>query len=216
MRTKNGNKPRALYHGSTQVDAVCRTSWMGSGIPKKAVVMLEVDEAAKHALAQIVSKLRSARRDAGISQATLSSRVGVHGNTISAWEKLRLDPTLVNLTRWSGALDQCLVVIGPDGKALLPKPLWLLPNESGDSFGLRRLAGPLKTRREALRLSQRNLGRLIGVSGSAISYWELTRIPPRPITQIVWARKLGCDITLWPKDLVPSELPGAVTSEIAT
>jgi len=63
----------------------------------------------------------------------------------------------------------------------------------------------LKSRRKALKLSQKALGRLIGVSGASISYWELTCIPPRSIAQIVWAQKLGCSIALWPMDLARSE-----------
>lgn len=175
--------------------------------------MLKVDDGTKRAFVQVVSKLRTARRGARISQAELSSRVGVCGKTLSKWENLHSEPTLVNLTRWSGGLDRCLVVIGPDGKMLLPDPLRLLPDESLDSFELRRLAGPLKSRRLALGLGQKKLGRLVGVSGSSISYWELTCIPPRSIAQIVWARKLGCDIALWPKDLVLSRITRALTGE---
>ncbi|WP_370349177.1 helix-turn-helix transcriptional regulator [Catenulispora sp. EB89] len=175
--------------------------------------MLQVDEAAKHAFMQVIGELRALRRDARISQTALSSRVGVRGGTISEWENLRLDPTLVHLTRWSGGLDRCLVVVGPDGKVLLPEPLWLLPGETGDSFELRRLAGPLKRRRQALKLNQKTFGRLVGVSGSAISYWELSVIPPRSVAQIVWAQKLGCSIALWPKDLVLRETIRALTEE---
>lgn len=158
--------------------------------------MLKVDDAANHAFVQVISELRSARRDARVSQAALSARVGVRGNTISEWENLRLDPTLVNLTRWSGGLGRRLVVIGPDGNALLPELLRPLPGETSDAFELRRLAGPLKSRRKASELSQQALGRLVGVSGASISYWELTCIPPRSIAQIVWAQKLGCSIGL--------------------
>lgn len=169
--------------------------------------MLKVDDAANRAFVQVISELRSARRDARISQAALSSRIGVRGNTISEWENLRLDPTLVNLTRWSDGLGRRLVVIGPDGKALLPEPLRLLPGETSDSLELRRLAGPLKSRRKALDLSQKALGQLVGVSGASISYWELTCIPPRSIAQIVWAQKLGCSIALWPKRKDPGPPP---------
>lgn len=173
--------------------------------------MLEIDDAAKHAFVHLVAKLRSLRRDARISQAALSSRVGVRGSTISEWENLRREPTLVNLTRWSGGLDRRLVVIGPDGKVLLPEPLWLLPGETRDSLELRRLAGPLKGRRQALKLSQKALGQLVGVSGSSISYWELTHIPPRSIAQIVWAQKLGCSIALWREDLLLGETIRSMT-----
>lgn len=175
--------------------------------------MLKVDEAAKHAFVQVVGELRSLRRDARISQAALSSRVGVGGKTIGAWENLRVDPTLVHLTRWSDGLDRCLVVVGPDGKMLLPEPLWLLPGETRDSFELRRLAGPLKRRRQDLKLNQKAFGRLVGVSGSSISYWELTSIPPRSIAQMVWAQKLGCSIALWPQDLVLREMLRGLTDE---
>lgn len=163
-------------------------------------MVLKVDRATNDAFVQLISELRLIRRDARISQAALSSRVGVRGNRVSDWENLRSAPTLVNLTRWSGVLDRCLVVVGPDGKVLLPEPLSLLPSEASDE--LRRLAEPLKKRRKALNLSQRALGRLVGVSGSSISYWELTCIPPRPIAQIVWAQKLGCSIALRPKEMV--------------
>lgn len=167
--------------------------------------MLKVDEAAKQAFAQIIGELRFVRRNARITQAALSSRVRVYRNTFSAWDGGRAGLTLVHLTRWADELDRCLVVVGPDGKMLLPDPLWLLPGETRDSFALRRLAGPLKSRRQVLGLSQKAFGRLVGVSGSAISYWELTRIPPGSIVQIVWAHKLGCSIALWPKDLVLRE-----------
>jgi transcriptional regulator with XRE-family HTH domain len=173
--------------------------------------MLKADKAANSSFVRLISELTLVRRDARISQATLSSHVGVHGNTISEWESLRSGLTLVNLTRWSAGLDRCLVVIGPDGKLLMPEPLALLPDETGDSFDLRRLAGPLKHRREALKLSQKALGGIVGVSGSSISYWELTRIPPRPIAQIVWAQKLGCSIALWHRGLVLLETIRAMT-----
>lgn len=178
--------------------------------------MLKVDEAAKHSFVQMVAKLRTLRQDARISQAALSSRVGVRGKAISEWENLRLDPTLVNLTRWSGGLDRRLVVIGPDGKVLLPEPQWLLPGETRDSFELRQLAGPLKSRRQTLKLNQKDLGQLVGVSGSAISYWELTSIPPRSIAQIVWAQKLGCSIGLWPKDLMLHETESGIDRRVVT
>ena len=170
--------------------------------------MLKVDRAADRAFLQLVGELKLVRRGARISQAALSPRVGVRGKTISEWENLRLVPTLVHLTRWSGGLGRRLVIVGPDGKELLPEPLALLPGETIDSFELRRLAGPLKSRRKALKLSQKALGRLVGVSGSSISYWELTCVPPRPIAQIVWAQKLGCSIALLPKDLVLREGSG--------
>lgn len=170
--------------------------------------MLQVDRAANDSLVQLISELALVRRNARISQATLASRFGVRGNTISDWENLRWSPTLVNLTRWSSGLDRRLVVVGPDGKVLLPELMSSLPGERRDSFELRRLAEPLKSRRKGLKLSQKALGRLVGVSGSSISYWELTCIPPRPIAQIVWAQKLGCSIALRLGESMPREPSG--------
>lgn len=161
-------------------------------------VALQVDDAAGRTIAQIVGELRSIRRAARLTQAILSSRLSVSANTISDWETRRTNPTLVRLTQWSDELGCCLVVVGPGGEKLLPEPPSPLRGETDDSFRLRRLAGPLKKRREDLRLNQRSLGRLVGVSGSAISYWELTRIPPSSIAQVVWAQRLVCDIALRP------------------
>ena len=93
------------------------------------------------------------------------------------------------------------MIVGPDGEMLLPEPSWLLPGEISDSFEMWRLAGPLKSRRRALKLSQKALGRLVGVSGSSILFWKPARITPRPIAQIVWAQKLGFSIALQLKEL---------------
>ena len=160
---------------------------------------LKVNSTANRAFVQLVGELTLVRRRARISQTALSSRVGVRGKSISEWENLRSGPTLVNLTRWSGGLGRRFVIVGPDCEVLSPEPPSVLPNETRDTFDLRRLAGPLKSRRKALGLSQKDVGRFVGVSGSAISYWELTRIPPRPIAQIVWAHKLGCSVALRPQ-----------------
>ena len=78
----------------------------------------------------------------------------------------------MNLTRWSSGLGRRLVIVGPDGEMLLPEPSWLLPGEISDSFEMWRLAGPLKSRRRALKLSQKALRRLVGVSGSSILFWK--------------------------------------------
>ena len=61
----------------------------------------------------------------------------------------------------------------------MPELLRLLPGETSDAFELRRLAGTLNSRRKALKLSQQALGRLVGVSGASISYWELWQLPHR-------------------------------------
>ena len=159
---------------------------------------LQIDEAARRTLAQIVGELRSTRRAARLTQAILSSRMSIGAAGISDWENRRTDPTVARLAQWSDELGCCLAVVGSDGERLLPEPPWPLPGESEDSFRLRRLAAPLKKRRKELGLSQKNFGRFVGVSGSAISAWELTCFPPSAIAQVVWAQRMACDIALWP------------------
>nr|WP_230418767.1 helix-turn-helix transcriptional regulator [Catenulispora pinistramenti] len=99
--------------------------------------------------------------------------------------------------QWCRALDQRLAISSPVGE------LWQGPSrpragETWESFERRRLAWPLRNRRTASGLSQAGLGQLVGVSRDSIQRWELLRVPPRPITLVVWAQKLGCSVVLRP------------------
>ncbi|WP_370379714.1 helix-turn-helix domain-containing protein [Catenulispora sp. GAS73] len=147
--------------------------------------------------AQVVGDLRSARRDAGLSQNALSAGMPVRGRAISEWETGAMEPTLGHLIQWSRELDRRLVIIGPDGM-LRHGPMHPRANETRQSFEQRRLTAPLRNRRVALGLAQGELGRLLGVSRDSVSRWELLRVPPRPIALIVWAQKLDCFVAIRP------------------
>jgi DNA-binding XRE family transcriptional regulator len=82
-----------------------------------------------------------------------------------------------------------------------PTPFRLRVGESWECFERRRLAFPLRSRRQALGMSQEDLGELVGVSRDSIQRWELARVPPRPMSCIVWAQKLGYTLALQPIDM---------------
>ena len=158
---------------------------------------LNVDAAAERSFAQIIDSLRSARMDAGISQAALASGLPVRGRAISEWETGAIEPTLGHLIQWSRQLGRRLVVVGGDGE---PRA-GMLRQRSGESweYGERRkLAVPLRNRRLALGMGQGELGLMVGVSRDSIQRWELVRVPPRPIAHVVWAQKLGYELELHP------------------
>ncbi|WP_323747440.1 helix-turn-helix transcriptional regulator [Catenulispora rubra] len=161
--------------------------------------MLHVDKAAEQMVAQIMCGLRSERLSVGISQCALAEGLPFRGRAISEWETLAIQPTLDHLILLAHALDQRLVVLGWNG-LLRVDAVRQRPGESLVVFERRRLAWPLKSRRQAMGMSQGELGELVGVSRDSIQRWELVRVPPRPIAHVVWAQKLGCSIALQPID----------------
>ena len=158
---------------------------------------LQVDEAAEKFFACIVDSLRSARRDAGLSQNALSSGLPVRGRAVSEWETGAVEPTLGHLIQWSRELGWRLVIVGPDGelRAVLVRSR---PSQVWETFERQRLAVPLRNRRLALGLTQEELGQRVGVSRDSIQRWELASVSPRPIALIVWAQKLECSVALQP------------------
>lgn len=163
---------------------------------------LNIDDAAKETLAQVIGDLRSARLDAGTSQNALSAGLPVRGRAISEWENGAMEPTLCHLIHWSRKLDRRLVITGLDGSQC-DGLLRSRTREPWKSFERRRLASPLRIRREILGLTQADLGQLIGVSRDSISRWELVRVPPRSIALIVWAQKLEYSVAIRP--VTPSQ-----------
>ncbi|WP_194891321.1 helix-turn-helix domain-containing protein [Catenulispora pinisilvae] len=161
---------------------------------------LRVDPAAERTFAQMISCLRLARLDAGLSQTELSSGLPVRGRAISEWETGAIEPTLDHLIQWSHELRRRLVVVGRDGESI-KDPTRQRPGESWVVFERRRLATPLKNRRVALGQSQDGLGQLVGVSRDSVSRWELVRVPVRPMGLVVWAQKLGCSIAVQPTEI---------------
>lgn len=166
---------------------------------------LNVDSHAERTFATITRGLRSARLDAGLSQNALSAGLSVRGRAISEWETGAIEPTLEHLIQCCDELHLRLVIVGRDSKphetASRQKP-----GEPWEHFERRRLATPLRARRIALGMSQSQLSELVGVSRDTIQRWELVRVPPRPISHIVWAQKLGYSLALWRIDVPDGRL----------
>ena len=158
---------------------------------------LHVDAEAERTIATIIRGLRSTRLDAGLSQNALSAGLPVRGRAISEWETGAIEPTLDHLIQCCRELNLRLVIARPDGRTC-GSPCRLWPGESWEHFERRRLAIPLRERRVALGLSQGELGERVGVSRDSIQRWELVRVPPRPISHVVWAQKLGYSLVLRP------------------
>lgn len=166
---------------------------------------LNVDSHAERTFATIIRSLRSARLDAGLSQNALSTGLPVRGRAISEWETGAIEPTLEHLIQCCGELHLRLVIAGRDGNPCkTPSPQ--RPGESWEHSERRRLATPLKERRVALGMGQGQLGELVGVSRDTIQRWELVRVPPRPISHVVWAQKLGYSLILLPTSLPDRKL----------
>lgn len=160
---------------------------------------MHVDGAAERAFAQLIDDLRSARRGAGISQNALSIGLPVRGRAISEWETGAVEPTLGHLIEWCRALGLRVVVVGSDGEQR-SGPIRQRPGETQEIFDRRRLASPLRNRRQALGMSQGKLCELVGVTRDSIQRWELAHVPPRPVALVVWAQMLGYSIALRPID----------------
>ena len=174
---------------------------------------LNVDDEARRNITRIMGGLRSARLSAGISQNALAEGLPVRGRAISEWETLAIKPTLEHLIQCCGELNLRLFLVGPDGKPL-NAPSRQRPGESWEHFERRRLATPLRNRRLALGMNQGELGELVGVSRDSIQRWELVRVPPRPISHVVWAQKLGYFLALRPVDL-PDHRPHRLITDRA-
>lgn len=61
-------------------------------------------------------------------------------------------------------------------------------------MGWQVLMAALKARRKELRLSQRNLAKILGTTNPVISWWENSKRWPRPDTVRRWAAALGVRI----------------------
>lgn len=158
---------------------------------------LQSDVGTEAVLAGFVADLKSARLAAGLTQTALASRLSVLGKAISEWETGAIVPTLGNLILWSCSLGRRLMILDQYGD-VRSGPERQLPGESWEVVERRRLAGPLRNRRQALGMRQDELACRVGVSRDSIYRWELAYVPPRPIAHVVWAQKLGYSLALQP------------------
>lgn len=158
---------------------------------------LRVDATAEETFWQIIGGLRVAREDASLSRHALSSRLRVQHGTIFEWEKGTSRPTLRHLMLWARELGFRLVIVGPDGEERCSSAK-RIAGESLEVRELRRLTIPLKTLRNARRLTPIEVSGTIGVARNSLLRWENVRSPPRPMALIVWAQALNCSLALRP------------------
>lgn len=162
--------------------------------------LLQIDALAERTYAGIIADLRAARIEQDISQNLLSEGLPVRGRAISEWETYVIKPELAHLTEWARSLNHCLVIEGPCGELGI-EGVRRRRGEPWEVFERRTLAVPLRNRRLALGMAQEVLSESVGVSRDTIQRWELAQKPPRPISLVVWAQKLGCLLRLRPIDL---------------
>jgi transcriptional regulator with XRE-family HTH domain len=159
---------------------------------------LRVNATAEETFWQIVRCLRVAREEAGLSRHALSSRLRVRHGTIFEWEKGTSRPTLRHLMQWARELGFCLVIVGPDGEERRGSAKRIV-GESFEHRELRRLTVPLKTLRDARRLTLVGVSGTIGVDRNSLLRWESVTATPRLMALIVWAQALNCSLALQPR-----------------
>ncbi|WP_370361495.1 helix-turn-helix domain-containing protein [Catenulispora sp. MAP12-49] len=153
---------------------------------------LRIDGWSQWTYSRLIDGLRTAR--GGRSQNQVAIGLPVRGRAISEWETETYVPTLENLILWAGRVERRLVI--EDRRGELQSLVRPRAGESWVLFERRRLAYPLRRRRDDLGLSISELCRRVGVSRDSVSRWELAYTPPRPIALVVWAQVLGCSLGL--------------------
>lgn len=164
-------------------------------------MVLRITVAAQRRLREIQTQLLLARRAAELTQTSLSSLAGVSTRALQAWEKGSDAPNVDHLLCWVRELGFRIAITESAGGSATPMVAELQDGDSWEAREMRRLALPLRTRRRERKLSQADLGLLIGVSRSSLQRWEDGNMFPRSIALIVWADRLGYSVELEPVDL---------------
>jgi transcriptional regulator with XRE-family HTH domain len=159
-------------------------------------MVLRITASAQRRLREIQTQLLLARRAAELSQTALSSLAGVSTRALQAWEKGFDAPNLDHLLAWARELGFRIVITESSAESTSPSPVELQVGDTWEAREMRRLALPLRARRRGRKLSQADLGLLIGVSRSSLQRWEDGYMFPRSIALIVWADRLGCGVEL--------------------
>lgn len=143
------------------------------------------------------SQLLAARQAAGLSREALGRVLSVSSRTLQDWEKCYDSPSLTHLFRWARELG---FRIGIVDRLAEPESPPATPDDDApwELQEMRRLAPPLKSRRMARKISQTDLGLIVGVSRSALQRWEDNEQLPRVIALIVWADRLDFVVELHP------------------
>jgi transcriptional regulator with XRE-family HTH domain len=158
---------------------------------------LRVNAAVQRRSNAIQLQLLAAREAAGLSRETLSEILKVSNRTLRDWERRYDSPSFTNLLKWARELGFRLAIVDRLGE---PEPFPAAPEDGApwEVQEMRRLAPPLKSRRLARKISQTDLGLIIGVSRSSLQRWEDGEQLPRLIALIVWADRLDLALELHP------------------
>lgn len=145
----------------------------------------------------IQSQLLTAREASGLTREALSERLNVSSRTLRDWERRYESPSFTNLLHWARELRFRLAIVDRLGGSEPSAPVrddeapWEVQE-------MRRLAPQLKARRLDRRISQTDLGLIVGVSRSSLQRWEDGEQLPRLIALIVWADRLDLVVELHP------------------
>lgn len=158
---------------------------------------LRVSAAAQRRVNAIQAQLLAARVAARVSQEALGEALSVTSRSLRDWERRYDSPSLAHAFDWAQRLGFRLALADRlSEQADLPveaeqHPIWQMRE-------YRLLAPPLKARRRARKISQTDLGLIVGVTRSTLQRWEDGVQLPRLIALIVWADRLDYSIELQP------------------
>lgn len=160
---------------------------------------LIVNDAAQATCDAIRHELRSARKEMGLYQSETAKLLSIGQTRLSTWESGAHEPSVNELAAWAQQFSRRLVILDHTGQPW-PDLTRRLPGESLEHYRCRRLAAPLRLRRQARALTLGALGQQCGVTADTIRRWELTQRLPTPIALVVWAQQLGCRAALVPDE----------------
>jgi transcriptional regulator with XRE-family HTH domain len=173
---------------------------------------LRVNAAVQRRSNAIQSQLLMAREAAGLPREVLSELLHVSSRTLRDWERRYESPSFTNLLHWARELGFGLAIVDRLGD---PEPLPAAPEDDApwEVQEMRRLAPQLKSRRLARKISQTDLGLIVGVSRSSLQRWEDGEQLPRLIALILWADRLDLAVELHPlaehgRNQRPNSTPG--------
>jgi DNA-binding XRE family transcriptional regulator len=156
---------------------------------------LHVSQSAKLSVRGLQKQLYAARVDADISREDLAADLGVKPRTLRDWEKGYVVPSLTNATNWAHRLEHRFLLTDRLGAEMV-----FPPDVDPGPWGLMRLLAPfLKARRRERRISQPDLGLIVGVSRCSLQRWEDGVELPRLTALVVWADRLDFNLVLAPR-----------------
>lgn len=149
--------------------------------------MLRTNEKILDRVASMQHQLYEARLAAGTSREDLAKRLGVVPKTLRDWERAYDSPRLTFAMSWAWEFGYRFEIVGHPMAELLPH----LAGEELAKHELRHLAAVLEAAREGLRLTQKDLALMVGVTRSSMTRWCNASMPPRLLALHVWAYRVN-------------------------